>query len=60
MLYMQPQLSFLMFFEQRLLQAATKFAFMAEKVPSIVGPLVGFFNVVCRHIPLDMIESSDF
>ena len=26
----------------------------------MTGPLVSFFNIVCRHIPLDMIESSDF
>ena len=25
-----------------------------------MGPLVSFFNIVCRYIPLDMIESSDF
>ena len=26
----------------------------------MTGPLVSFFNIVCRHIPLDMIDSSDF
>jgi hypothetical protein len=38
----------------------SKFGLMTVKVPALSTALVSFFSIVCHHINLERIYSSDF